>query len=74
MYLKRFTKQNKADKNREAYLAHKSASAVKPLKQELPQEDFDKVDNFFASFACKFRDKKAAYLRHMYLTDKIEKS
>lgn len=35
-YLKRYTKQNKTDKNRDYILMQKSSSAVKPLKQELP--------------------------------------
>ena len=40
---------------------------MRPIKQELPREDFDMIDGFFQSFACRFRDKKAAYLRKMYV-------
>ena len=64
-FLKRYAKDNKAKNKRNTILAYKSASAVKPLKNELPREDFDKIDNFFQSFAYKFRDKKAAYIRKL---------
>jgi hypothetical protein len=40
---------------------------VKPLKQELPLEDFEKIDHFFQSFAYQFRDKKTAYVRKLYI-------
>lgn len=66
-YLKRYTKDNKAKNNREAILGLKSAGAVKPVKQELPRDDFKKIDDFFQSFAYKFRDQKAAYLRKVYI-------
>lgn len=42
-YLKRYAKDNKAKNNRDTILAIKSASAVKPIKEQLPRKDFDKI-------------------------------
>ena len=46
-FLKSYIKQNKATMNRESTLARKSAASVKPLQQELPMKDFDRIDKFF---------------------------
>lgn len=64
IFLTRYTQDNNATKNRENYLKQKST--VKPVRQELPEKDFENINNFFESFTHKFRDKKAAYLRRVY--------
>lgn len=64
-YLQTYTKQNKSTINREKQLTKRSQSAVKPLKQQLPLEDFAQIDKFFQSFAYQFRDKKAGYIRKL---------
>ncbi len=46
-FLKTYIKQNKAKMSRESNLARKSALSVKPLQQELPMKDFDRIDKFF---------------------------
>jgi len=64
-FLKSYIKHNNAHKKHHQALDKRSQSAVKPLKQHLPLEDFDKIDDFFQSFAYRFRDKKAAYVRKL---------
>lgn len=63
-YLKRYAKQNGADARRAGALEEKAAPRT--VSQQLPLRDFEQIDCFFESFARKFRDRKAVYLRKMY--------
>lgn len=64
IFLDRYAKENKAFDARNKAL--KAKSKVKPISQLLQSADFEKIDRFFSSFACQFRDQKAAYLRRVY--------
>ena len=71
-YLGTYARQTKAKRNRESIKNQKRPKSAANF--ELPPEDFTKIDNFFTSFAYKFRDQKANFLRKMYyLTLFLEK-
>ncbi len=65
-YLQNYIKDNRARQSREGRVAKRAESACRPASHELPLQDFQQIDHFFQSFAYRFRDRKAAYVRTLY--------